>query len=101
MNQTTPVHISVSKSRGISIDWSDGARSEYDLTLLRDRCPCASCTGAHGTPPTKPDSPFQMYQPALRIEKVSPVGSYALQIHWNDGHNTGIYTWDHLRKIAR
>jgi DUF971 family protein len=103
---TDPEHIAVSKSRGIQIDWKDGVHSDYPLGFLRDRCPCASCTGAHGTPPQKtnyssPDSsPFQMYQPALKIERVTPVGHYALQIHWSDGHNSGIYSWDYLRSIA-
>lgn len=107
---SAPVHIAVSKSSGIRIDWQDGLHSEYPLAYLRDRCPCASCTGAHGAPPRKTDysapaqpvtdSPFQMYKPALRINRVSPVGNYALQIHWNDGHDTGIYTWDYLRSIS-
>jgi DUF971 family protein len=42
-----------------------------------------------------------MYKPALKIEEVAPVGNYALQIHWNDGHDSGIYTWDYLRSIAQ
>lgn len=97
---TKPTNIAVSKSKGIRIDWADGSHSEYDLTTLRDRCPCAGCTGSHGTPPREPPSPFHMYQAALRVEKVTPVGNYALQIHWNDGHNSGIYTWEYLRSLA-
>ncbi len=101
MQATKPEHIAVSKSKGIRIEWTDGSESEYDLVTLRDRCPCAGCTGAHGTPPRKPQSPFPMYEAPPRIEKVSPVGRYALQIHWRDGHNSGIYTWEYLRSIAR
>ena len=41
-----------------------------------------------------------MYKPALRMDSVEPVGSYAIRIHWNDGHSTGIYSFDHLRKIC-
>jgi len=52
---TDPEHISISKSKGIKIDWKDGHRSEYTLGWLRDECPCASCTGAHGTEPQKSD----------------------------------------------
>ena len=73
------------------------------LAWLRDRCPCAGCTGAHGTPLRQTDlsaSPFQMYKPALKIASIEPVGNYALRIHWNDGHNSGIYSYDYLRKIC-
>jgi DUF971 family protein len=101
-----PEHIAISKSKGIKIDWKDGHASSYGVALLRDECPCASCTGAHGTTPqrtshSQPDpSPFQMYKPALRMLDVEQVGSYAVRISWNDGHNTGIYSWTHLRKIC-
>ena len=46
-------------------------------TYLRDKCPCATCTGAHGTPPRaagSADNPFQMYKPALKMLGVEPVG---------------------------
>ena len=46
-------HIAISKSKGIKIDWKDGHHSDYDLGYLRDECPCATCTGAHGTVPQK------------------------------------------------
>ena len=52
---TDPEHIAISKSKGIKIDWKDGHHSEYGLAYLRDKCPCASCTGAHGTPPRQPE----------------------------------------------
>ena len=97
-----PEHIAISKSKGIKIDWKDGHVSEYGLTYLRDMCPCASCTGAHGTPPraAQASSPFQMFQPVLKMNAAEPVGSYALRITWSDGHSTGIYSWEHLRDIC-
>jgi DUF971 family protein len=85
-------HIAISRSKGIRIDWKDGHHSEYGLAYLRDKCPCASCTGAQ--------SPFQLYKPVLKMVDVEPVGSYAVQIHWNDGHATGIYAYDYLRRIC-
>lgn len=97
----SPAHIAVKKSKGIRIDWSDGQSSDYELQHLRDNCPCADCTGAHGTPPKKKESPFQMYTEALKIDSVETVGNYAIKIRWNDGHHHGIYTWNHLRAIAR
>jgi DUF971 family protein len=102
-----PEHIAISKSKGIKIDWKDGHKSEYGIEYLRDKCPCAGCTGAHGTPPREPTagkaagaSPFQMYKPALKMLGVEPVGNYAIRIDWNDGHNAGIYTWEHFREIC-
>lgn len=97
MDHLDPDHISVSKSKGIKIDWTDGHHSEYDLKYLRDHCPCATCTGAHGTPPA---SPFQMYTPSLKIEEVEPIGNYALRLKWSDGHSTGIYSFEHFRRIC-
>ena len=100
---TDPEHIAISKSKGIKIDWKDGHHSEYGLEYLRDKCPCASCTGAHGTEPqktrySKPD-PFPMYKPRLKMNQVEAVGSYAVRIYWNDGHSSGIYSFEHLRQI--
>jgi DUF971 family protein len=102
-----PEHIAISKSAGIKIDWRDGHYSDYPLAHLRDECPCATCTGAHGTEPQKSNysqsaqaNPFQMFKPALRMNSVEPVGSYAIRIYWNDGHSSGIYSFDHLRKIC-
>jgi DUF971 family protein len=105
---SSPLHIAVSKSRGVIVDWADGHKSEFSNAYLRDECPCASCTGAHGTEPQRTNysqeaaagSPFQMYKPKLRMESVEEVGSYAMRIYWNDGHNSGIYSFDHLRSIC-
>jgi DUF971 family protein len=105
--QTEPEHIAISKSKGIQIDWKDGHHSQYALGYLRDECPCATCTGAHGTEPQKSDyskpkpaAPFQMFTPAIKILNVEQVGHYAIKIDWSDGHNTGIYSFEHLRKIC-
>jgi DUF971 family protein len=106
---TDPEHIAISKSRGIEIDWKDGHHSSYGLTWLRDWCPCAQCTGAHGTEPrakasagsqASAASPFQMYKPRERMVSVEPVGNYAVRIVWSDGHSTGIYSFAHLRQIC-
>ena len=66
---TDAEHIAISKSKGIKIDWKDNHHSEYGLNYLRDKCPCATCTGAHGTPPRQPEAndPFPMYKPRLTM----------------------------------
>jgi DUF971 family protein len=104
--RATAEHIAISKSKGVRIDWSDGHRSEYSLAYLRDQCPCATCTGAHGTDPQKSSysapaaAPFPMFKPALKMLAVEPVGAYAFRIDWSDGHNAGIYSYDRLREIC-
>ncbi len=97
---TDPERIAVSKSTGVRIDWKDGHHSHYSLQYLRAHCPCASCTAAGGAAGGQQASPFPMYKPALRIEGVEPVGNYAIKIRWNDGHDAGIYTFEHLRAIS-
>src|ERR1035438_4466290 len=83
---TDPEHIAISKSKGIKIDWKDRHASDYAIGYLRDKCPCASCTGSHGTPPRQPEAPadpaapFQMYKPTLKMLGVEPVGNYALTV---------------------
>lgn len=105
-DRSNPEHIAISKSKGIQIDWRDGHHSGYTAAYLRDECPCATCTGAHGTVPEKTNfsapqtNPFQMYKPAPKMLNVEEVGSYAIRIFWNDGHSTGIYSYDHLRNIC-
>lgn len=99
-----PEHIAISKSTGIKIDWRDGHHSDYPLPWLRDHCPCATCSGAHGTVPepsnySNPD-PFPMFKPKLKMNSVEPIGQYAIRIYWSDGHSTGIYSFDHLREIC-
>ena len=102
---TDPEHIAISKSKGIQIDWKDGHHSKYGLTWLRDKCPCAACTGAHGTEPRKAETgasstPFPMFKPALKMLAVEGVGNYAIRIDWSDGHNSGIYSYEHFRSIC-
>ena len=102
MPSTDPEHIAISKSKGIKIDWKDGHTSSYELTYLREQCPCATCTGAHGTPPTTKPAPslFPMYKPTLKMVDVESVGNYAIRIVWSDGHSTGIYSFEHFRHIC-
>jgi DUF971 family protein len=104
MSKHEPEHIAVSKSKGIEIDWKDGMHSSFNLAFLRDNCPCAVCTGSHGTEPQKTNysspSPFQMYKPALKMNACEPVGTYAIRINWNDGHSSGIYSFEYLRSLS-
>jgi DUF971 family protein len=87
---------------GLRIDWSDGTSTLVSWQTLRKECPCASC----GEERTKPVDPFRILSDREvaagdpRPVSMKPVGHYAYQIAWNDGHDTGIYTLDSLRSLS-
>ncbi|MGH9415312.1 MAG: DUF971 domain-containing protein [Terriglobales bacterium] len=98
-----PANIDVSLSQGITIAWRDGRTSRYSVAQLRAACPCATCADLHHTgerPTAVPASPLPIYKPAgHRLTGVTPVGRYALQLHFSDGHATGIFTFEYLRDL--
>ena len=83
------------------IDWSDGLRTTYTWRHLRDNCPCAGCREEHLAPP----DPFRILKASelvpLKPVSINPVGHYAYKIAWSDGHDTGLFTLEHLRKLAQ
>ncbi|MGC2163019.1 MAG: DUF971 domain-containing protein [Silvibacterium sp.] len=102
-----PIKVRVHKTEGsgLEIDWKDGHHSAWTFAWLRNACPCATCheereqSGrAPGEPKPHPATLLPMYQAPSRPESVTPVGNYALSFTWNDGHKTGIYSWDYLRR---
>jgi DUF971 family protein len=83
----------------MEIVWEDGKRSTYSGEQLRWACPCAECRGEGGAPGRlarlKTLSPEE-----LRIKDVTLVGQYAVQIAFDSGHATGIYTFPYLRGLG-
>ncbi len=84
-----------------SIDWTDGHQTVYPLDGLRRACPCATCQG-HARMSELPDPnlfrlPSLMRWTALKVE---PAGSIGLRLIWDDGHSTGIYSWERLRAMC-
>jgi DUF971 family protein len=81
----------------LKITWDNGHESTYTLQHLRDICPCASCAGEtvilHEY---KPQAPDRSTPGRYELAGIQQVGSYAIQLQWGDGHNTGIYSWEHL-----
>jgi DUF971 family protein len=103
----TPVKVRVQQTtgQGLEIDWKDGHQSRWTFGWLRLACPCATCheeRDADGREPgaakAKPAGLLPMYQAPARPESASPVGNYAMSFKWNDGHASGIYSWDYLRR---
>jgi DUF971 family protein len=107
---TEPARVRVQKTTGtgMEIDWKDGHQSTWNFTWLRDACPCATCTEERnnhhrnpGEPAKQAASLLPMYKEPAKPKEVKPVGRYALNIAWNDGHASGIYSWDYLREICQ
>jgi DUF971 family protein len=92
-----PESIDVTENAEIRILWPGGPEVTIPAARMRDFCPCAACI-EEGTgkkildPATIPGD--------IRPLEIKPVGSYAIQIQWSDGHSTGIYSWDTLRKAS-
>ncbi len=88
----------------MTIDWEDGLQCEYPFQGLRSACPCAECRGGHenmGGPgsPEMLEIPITPMQSA-ELDRIEPVGRYAIQLIWKDGHAYGIYTWEYLRQLC-
>jgi len=82
------------------VEWSDGHLSAYPYPYLRDRCPCAACSEKPASGRDEA-SPFPMFgTKRLRPDRAELVGRYAVQVFWNDGHSSGIYSFDYLRELC-
>jgi DUF971 family protein len=82
------------------IEWSDGLVGSVTWKALRDACPCAGCREER----QKPADPFRLLRPEelvpLAPVSMPRVGRYAYKIVWSDGHDTGLYTLEHLRQLC-
>lgn len=81
------------------IEWDNGHRSLYRLQVLRQNCPCAGCLHDAGKSPAVDLLPV-LTPGKNELRSVTPVGNYAIQFEWGDGHRTGIYSFEFLRKIC-
>lgn len=84
----------------LALAFADGTEIYLPLSLLRRACPCAACQG-------EPDALGRVARPRVELGPEAhiltgwePVGGYALQLAWADGHATGIYSFDYLRRLA-
>ncbi|MDQ4097575.1 MAG: DUF971 domain-containing protein [Actinomycetota bacterium] len=90
-----PAAIDIQRDHGVTITWDDGHLSRFDLEDLRINCPCAQCRDLRQD--AKQVWPRPGAPTPLRIESARQVGNWGLNVAWNDGHTTGIYTWTMLR----
>ena len=81
--------------------WGDGLESYINLKILREKCPCADCEG-------EKDVFGNIYkgrtslinENSFLLKGIQPVGYYALRPFWNDGHHSGIYSFEFLRTLC-
>lgn len=105
-----PADLHLDRKEGLTVKWSDGRESRYDLGYLRKMCPCAQCRVEREKPKSsaRPSSsgasltvlPANIDQ-ATTFADAKLVGNYALNIVWGDGHRTGIYDFRYLRLICK
>lgn len=95
-NAPVPTEIKVhQRSRVMEIAYADGARFELPFEFLRVYSPSAEVRG-HGPG----QEVLQTGKRDVSIVAVEPVGSYAIQPVFSDGHDTGIYSWDYLYELG-
>ncbi len=96
-SQHTPIGFLRRDPRTLSILWEDGHRDDFDVRDLRLACPCALCISEM--------TGEKLLDPKTIRSDVSPrqimsIGNYAIKVDWNDGHNTGIYSFESLRALG-
>ena len=85
----------------IAIRWDDGSEQFISLETLRRACPCAGCKG-------EVDILGQLHKGrevglsahSFRLQGLKSVGTYAIQPIWGDGHSTGLFSFDYLKRIG-
>ncbi|HYV32395.1 MAG TPA: DUF971 domain-containing protein [Candidatus Binatia bacterium] len=85
----------------LAVKWDDGSESYIKLEKLRRCCPCAGCKGEPDLLGKVSNHPERALPPsAFQLLHLSTVGGYAVQPFWADGHSTGLYSFDYLRRVS-
>lgn len=96
-----PIQIKIIDKAFLLVKWDEKVESKIGLKYLRDECPCANCKGETILLRTyRPPKPSILSPEMYKVTGIQQVGGYAIQISWQDGHNTGIYSWEYLKKLA-
>ncbi|HMB38582.1 MAG TPA: DUF971 domain-containing protein [Wenzhouxiangellaceae bacterium] len=97
MNAPTLTELRLERARRVLVcEFSDGQAFELDCEYLRTHSPSAEVRG-HGLSEPK----LLTGKQNVNIESIEPIGSYAVSLRFDDGHNTGIYSWDFLYRLGR
>jgi DUF971 family protein len=98
LDETTPAPTEIKlhqKSRVLEIAFADGKRFELPYELLRVYSPSAEVRG-HGPG----QEVLQVGKKDIDITQIEPVGSYAVQLVFSDGHDSGLFSWDYLYSLG-
>lgn len=96
-----PVTFKKLNAESVLIKWDDDKEFTISSRHIRDRCPCASCAGESILWREYKPSPLEILTPGkYDLKSAEVVGNYAIALTWGDGHNTGIYAFDYLRRIC-
>ena len=99
LNKDTPWPTAITshkRSRRLEVAFSDGLVVSLPFEFLRVFSPSAEVRG-HGPGQER----LQVGKQDVDIVEIVPVGTYAVQLDFSDGHNTGIYSWDYLYDLGR
>jgi DUF971 family protein len=99
MSKNTPIPKEINlhqKSRLLELTFDDGEHFELSCEYLRVYSPSAEVRG-HGPG----EEVLQVGKADVNIDKIEPVGTYAIQLYFDDGHDTGIYSWEWLYHIGK
>ncbi|OAD18789.1 protein containing DUF971 [Candidatus Thiomargarita nelsonii] len=99
MTKNTPIPKEINlhqKSRVLELTFDNGEHFELSCEYLRVYSPSAEVRG-HGPG----EEVLQVGKADVNIDKIEPVGTYAIQLFFDDGHDTGIYSWDWLYHIGK
>lgn len=83
----------------LAIRWSDGRESYYGMEFLRAFSPSAENAGERDLLGAVHGGDARSEYPGVRVVSWQPVGGYALQIHFSDGHRTGLFSYAYLRQL--
>jgi DUF971 family protein len=81
----------------LELTWEGGHVSRLPYREVRTECPCATCrnewTGERILDPAT-------IRDDLKLEGMEGIGNYAVRLAWNDGHSSGLYTWEMLKRLS-
>ncbi|MBX3361818.1 MAG: DUF971 domain-containing protein [Phycisphaeraceae bacterium] len=97
----TPTRIDLKKDRGLTLEWPDGTTAYYSIAYLRRMSPSADMKHLRDEMAKNPLTVLPAARSAGPLVAIDAelVGNYAIRIRFSDGHSTGIYSWDYLRRI--
>ncbi len=83
------------KTRVVEVVWADGTRYALPFEYLRVYSPSAEVRGHGGG-----EGKLELAKESVQVTQVELIGNYAVRLHFDDGHNTGLYSWDFLRELG-